>query len=219
MPQAFLGFALWRAWVSLTCANPRCPCPSVAPPAVPHDVVLAVSAIVIALFQPHRAFGERRWVYGPSLFCLGSPAANVAALALPGNHRAMLRRNSWPAASARPFSFCCGAKSTAASSPTAWRCTTLAIIGGSCFTFVLQGFSDAFTKGILVLPALSAALAHRSYRLYVPAEDRPIAANRRLIPWKFFLILALFELVASYSSAHIRSAYPCWSAPIPPRPP
>lgn len=55
---------------------------------------------------------------------------------------------------------------------------------------------------------LSAALAHRSYRLYVPAEDRPVAANRRLIPWKFFLILALFELVASYSSAHIRSAYP-----------
>ena len=76
-------------------------------------------------------------------------------------------------------------------------------------TFVLQGFSDEYLYGaLLVLPALSAALAHRSYRLYVPAEDRPIAANRRLIPWKFFLILALFELVASYSSAHIRSAYP-----------
>lgn len=85
----------------------------------------------------------------------------------------------------------------------------LAIIGGVVLTFALQGFSDEYLYGaLLVLPALSAALAHRSYRLYVPAEDRPIAANRRLIPWKFFLILALFELVASYSSAHIRSAYP-----------
>lgn len=38
--------------------------------------------------------------------------------------------------------------------------------------------------------AASAALAYRSYGRYIPASDRPHASDRRLVPWKFFVVLA-----------------------------
>ena len=148
---------------------------------------------------------------GPSLFCFGfSVAANVAALALPATTDALVAPATLAGGIGSALLILLWCEIYSCLSPTRVALYyALAIIGGVVLTFALQGFSDEYLYGaLLVLPALSAALAHRSYRLYVPAEDRPIAANRRLIPWKFFLILALFELVASYSSAHIRSAYP-----------
>ena len=213
MPQAFLGFALWRAWVSLTYANPSVPMPvSGTAGQFAYDVVLAGSAIVIALLSSRIApLAGRRWVYGTIALLLGfSVAANVAALALPATTDALVAPATLAGGIGSALLILLWCEIYSCLSPTRVALYyALAIIGGVVLTFALQGFSDEYLYGaLLVLPALSAALAHRSYRLYVPAEDRPIAANRRLIPWKFFLILALFELVASYSSAHIRSAYP-----------
>ena len=52
MPQAFLGFALWRAWVSLTYAHPSVPMPvSGTASQFAYEVVLAGSANVIALLS------------------------------------------------------------------------------------------------------------------------------------------------------------------------
>ena len=48
MPQAFLGFALWRTWVSLAYANPAAPMPvSGTAGQFAYDVVLALSLIHI----------------------------------------------------------------------------------------------------------------------------------------------------------------------------
>ena len=93
MPQAFLGFALWRAWVSLTYANPSVPMPvSGTAGQFAYDVVLAGSAIVIALLSSRIApLAGRRWVYGTIALLLGfSVAANVAALALPATTDALV---------------------------------------------------------------------------------------------------------------------------------
>ena len=213
MPQAFLGFALWRAWVSLTYANPSVPMPvSGTAGQFAYDVVLAGSAIVIALLSSRIApLAGRRWVYGTIALLLGfSVAANVAALALPATTDALVAPATLAGGIGSALLILLWCEIYSCLSPTRVALYyALAIIGGVALTFVLQGIRDEYLYGaLLALPMLSAALAHRSYRLYVPAEDRPVAANRRLIPWKFFLILALFELVASYSSAHIRSAYP-----------
>lgn len=213
MPLAFLGFALWRAWVSLAYANPAAPMPvSGTAGQFAYDVVLAGSAIVIALLSSRIApLAGRRWVYGVIALLLGfSVAANVAALGLPATTDALIVPATLAGGIGSALLILLWCEIYSCLSPTRVALYyALAIIGGVALTFVLQGIRDEYLYGaLLALPMLSAALAHRSYRLYVPAEDRPVAANRRLIPWKFFLILALFELVASYSSAHIRSAYP-----------
>lgn len=213
MPLAFLGFALWRAWVSLTYANPSVPMPvSGTAGQFAYDVVLAACAITIALLSSRIApLAGRRWVYGTISFLLGfSVAANVAALANPSLTDILVVPATLAGGIGSALLILLWCEIYSCLSPTRVALYyALAITGGVALTFILQGFRDAYLYGaLLVLPALSAALAHRSYRLYIPAEDRPISASRRLVPWKFFLVLALFELVASYSSAHIRSAYP-----------
>lgn len=213
MPLSFLGFALWRAWVSLSYANPVCPMPvNAAAGHLSYDIVLAACAVTIALLSSRLApLAGRQWAYPSIALLLGfSAAANAAAVI-------------WPAAAAplvAPATFAGGAGSALLillwceiySCLGAARVAlyyALTIIGGVLLTFLLQGFREEYLYGVLIaLPALSAALAHRSYRCHIPAEDRPAASGRRLIPWKFFLILALFELVASYSSASISAEHP-----------
>lgn len=93
MPQAFLGFALWRTWVSLAYANPAAPMPvSGTAGQFAYDVVLAGSAIVIALLSSRIApLAGRRWVYGVIALLLGfSVAANVTALGLPATTDALI---------------------------------------------------------------------------------------------------------------------------------
>lgn len=213
LPLAFLGFALWRAWVSLTYANPSAAMPvNETAGQLSYDVVLAGCAIVIALLSNRIApLAGRRWVYGAIALLLGfSAAANVVAQALPEATGALVVPATLAGGIGSALLILLWCEIYSCLSPVRVALYyALAIIGGVVLTFVLQGFRTEYLYGaLIVLPALSAALAHRSYRLYIPAEDRPVAADRRLIPWKFFLILALFELVASYSSAHIRSVYP-----------
>ena len=93
MPLAFLGFALWRAWVSLTYANPSASMPiNGTAGQFAYDVVLAACAITIALLSNRIApLAGRRWVYGATSLLLGlSVAANVAALANPSLTNALI---------------------------------------------------------------------------------------------------------------------------------
>lgn len=213
MPLAFLGFALWRAWVSLTYANPSIPMPVNAETGqFAYDVVLAACAVLLAVLSPRIApLAGRRAVYPAIALLLGfSAGANVAAVAEPGLAGALAvpATVAGGVGSALLILLWCEIYSCLAA-PRVALYYALTIIGGVVLTFLLQGFRDAYLYGALVvLPALSAALAWRSYHRFVPAEDRPCATSRRLVPWKFFLILALFELVASYSSAAVRIEHP-----------
>lgn len=213
MPLTFLGFALWRAWVSLTYANPTCPMPVNATAGqFFYDTVLAACAIALAVFSPRIApLAGKRWVYPAIALLLGfSVAANIVAVAEPTATSSFLvpATVAGGVGSALLILLWCEIYSCLAPTRVALY-YALTIVGGVVLTFLLQGFRDNYLYGaLLVLPALSVALAHRSYQRYIPAEDRPAPSSRRLIPWKFFLILALFELVASYSSASVRSTYP-----------
>ncbi len=204
MPLSFLGFALWRAWVSLSYANPVCPMPvNTAAGHLSYDIVLAACAITVALLSSRLApLAGKRWVYPAIALLLGfSAAANTAAVICPATL-------AGGAGSALLILLWCEIYSCLGAARVALY-YALTIIGGVLLTFLLQGFREEYLYGVLIaLPTLSAALAHRSYRCHIPAEDRPAASGRRLIPWKFFLILALFELVASYSSAAISAEHP-----------
>lgn len=218
MPLTFLGFALWRAWVSLTYASPTCPMPvNAAAGHFSYDVVLAACAILLAVLSPRiTPLAGRRWAYPAIALLLGfSAAANVAALAQPAATGLLVVPATLAGGigSALLILLWCEIYSCLAPTRVALY-YALTIIGGVALTFLLQGFRDDYLYGaLIVLPTLSAALAHRSYQRHIPLEDRPAPSSRRLIPWKFFLILALFELVASYSSAHVRETYPSLIGP------
>ena len=86
MPLSFLGFALWRAWVSLSYANPVCPMPvTTAAGHLSYDIVLAACAITVALLSSRLApLAGKRWVYPAIALLLGfSAAANTAAVIWP----------------------------------------------------------------------------------------------------------------------------------------
>lgn len=213
MPLSFLGFALWRAWVSLSYANPVCPMPvNTAAGHLSYDIVLAACAITVALLSSRLApLAGKRWVYPAIALLLGfSAAANTAAVIWPATKTPLVvpATLAGGAGSALLILLWCEIYSCLGAARVALY-YALTIIGGVLLTFLLQGFREEYLYGVLIaLPTLSAALAHRSYRCHIPAEDRPAASGRRLIPWKFFLILALFELVASYSSAAISAEHP-----------
>lgn len=213
MPLAFLGFALWRAWVSLSYANPACPMPvNASVGQLAYDGVLAAGAIAIALLSNRIApLAGKRAVYPAIALLLGfAAAANVITIIYPSAMGALAipATLAGGTGSALLILLWCEIYSCLAA-PRVALYYALTIVGGVVLTFLLQGFRDEYLYGaLIVLPALSAALAHRSYKRYIPPENRPTAAGRRLIPWKFFLILALFELVASYSSASVRADYP-----------
>ena len=159
MPQAFLGFALWRAWVSLTYANPSVPMPvSGTAGQFAYDVVLAGSAIVIALLSSRIApLAGRRWVYGTIALLLGfSVAANVAALALPATTDALVAPATLAGGIGSALLILLWCEIYSCLSPTRVALYyALAIIGGVVLTFALQGFSDEYLYGaLLVLPAL-----------------------------------------------------------------
>ena len=212
MPLAFLGFALWRAWVSLSYANPTAPLPvNEAGGKLVYDIVLAGCAIAIALLSSRLApLAGKRWAYGAVAVLLGLCAiTNIVGIQQPELVSALAPAATVAggAGSALLILLWCGIYSCLAPTRVALY-YSLSLTGGVVLTFILQGFRDEYLYGALVvLPALSAALAWRAYHRYVPPEDRPVASSRRLIPWKFFIVLALFELVASYSGAQIRGQY------------
>lgn len=212
MPWAFLGFALWRAWVSLTYANPAIPMPvNALAGQFSYDVVLAVTSLSIAFAARRIApLSAKRSVYGAIAVLLGfSVSANIIAVLQPSmtNLLAIPATLAGGIGSALLVLLWCEIYSCLTATRVALY-FALSLMGGVALTYLLTGLKDAYLYGTLIaLPALSAALAWRSYHRYIPAEDRPQPSSRLLIPWKFFLVLALFEFVASYNSAHLGSDY------------
>lgn len=212
MPWAFLGFALWRAWVSLTYANPSISMPvNTLAGQFSYDVVLAVACLVIA-------FISRRLMPLSAKHTAYILIAVLLAFSVGTNALAVMQPSMAPIL-AIPATLAGGIGSAlliliwceiySCLRPTHLALYySLSLMGGVGLTYLLAGFRDEYLYGILImLPLLSAALAWRSYHRYIPVEDRPKPSSRTLIPWKFFLILALFEFIGRYNTAHLGSDY------------
>lgn len=212
MPWAFLGFALWRAWVSLTYANPSIPMPvnSLAGQ-FSYDVVLAVACLVVAFMSRHlMPLSAKRLAYVLIAVLLAfSVCSNTAAVMQPSLAHILVIPATVAGGVGSALLILIWCEIYSCLHPTYLALYySLSLMGGVGLTYLLAGFKDQYLYGILaVLPMLSAALAWRSYRRYIPVEDRPEPSSRMLIPWKFFLILALFEFIGRYNSAHLGSDY------------
>ncbi|MCI9261841.1 response regulator transcription factor [uncultured Adlercreutzia sp.] len=211
MPLAFLGFALWRAWVSLSYANPPLPLP--VNEAVGHflyDVFLAIFALAIALLSKQIApLAGRRATYPAIALLLGlSSAANVIALDNPALAQTLALPAAVAAGAGSALLILLWCEIYSCLNPIrAALYYALSFMGGVALTYLLEGFRDGYLYGALVaLPLLSAALAHRAYGRYIPDAERPQHAARRLVPWKFFLVLALFDVASGYCVAQIDPA-------------
>lgn len=168
MPLAFLGFALWRAWVSLTYANPSVPMPvSGTAGQFAYDVMLAGSAIRHRpVLQPHRAFGWATlglWGHRSSAWVLRG-GRTWRLWHCPQPPTPLLRRQPWPAGIGSALLILLWCEIYSCLSPTRVALYyALAITGGVVLTFVLQGFSDEYLYGaLLVLPALCGGPGPRS---------------------------------------------------------
>lgn len=212
MPLAFLGFALWRAWVSLSYAAPVLPMPEGSPieGKLVYDACLAATSVVLAL-------GSRRLVplagsHWPYLACLalmtGSSALQVAAV------------NGWlgPALLvARDV--CAGAGSAvmillwceiyACLSPTRVAVyLSFSWVLGVLVTFVLGGLREPYLEGaLMVLPGLSLILAWRSYSLHIEPVDRPRTTESHYLPLRLLGLVALYGLIEGLCALRIGAGY------------
>ena len=200
MPLAFLGFALWRAWVSLSYAAPAFDFPLLAGGGrLLYDVFLSLTALAVAFCARRVApLNDQRALL---VFCgvsmTASAAANLAAL-----YRPELAAVLWlpaillaGAGSALLILAWCEAYSCL-NPVRAAVYLSLSMAGGVGLTFLLQGFRDAYLQGwLLALPVLSLLLARRAWRS-LPAEDRPRPSGSMLLPWKFLALLSIYQLVA-----------------------
>lgn len=211
MPLAFLGFALWRAWVSLSYANPVYPSPLFDLGGKgAYDLFLSLACIAVALGARKIApLNSRRWAY---LLCVAamtlSTATHLVALSFP--HIA--------AYAALPSAVLAGVGSalliliwceiySCLNPVRAAIYLSLSWALGVVLTFLLQGFRDPYLYGSLVaLPALSLLLAHRAYRS-IPSEDKPDPQGRLLFPWKFIIALCLYDIVSGMCTAKLGAEY------------
>lgn len=160
MPLAFLGFALWRAWVSLSYAAPAFDFPLLAGGGrLLYDVFLSLTALAVAFCARRVApLNDQRALL---VFCgvsmTASAAANLAAL-----YRPELAAVLWlpaillaGAGSALLILAWCEAYSCL-NPVRAAVYLSLSMAGGVGLTFLLQGFRDAYLQGwLLALPVLS----------------------------------------------------------------
>ena len=200
---------------------PRCPCPSAAPPASSPTMWCSPAALSSSPCSPA---ASRLWPgdagsMGPSLFCLGSPWRRTWRLwHCPQPPTPLLRRQPWPAASARPFSFCCGAKSTAASALPAWRCTTRSLSSvGSCLPLCFRASAMSTFTGRYS--------CCQRFRRPWPIAPTGSTSRQKIGPspptaGSFPGSSSLSSPSLSWWPATARLIFaapiPCWSAPIPP---
>lgn len=213
MPLAFLGFALWRAWVSLSYADPACALPlRDATGQLPYDAGLAVAALVIAVFSSRLApLNEKEWSYGVAgvLFAFAM-STNIASVDNPGLATVLAIPSTVAAsvASALLILLWCEAYSCLNPARVAVY-YALSMVLGVVVTFILKGFTVPYLHGALVLlPILSLMLVHRSYHRFIPVSDRPQAADRPLVPWKLIAIMALYGVAEGLAAAYTGGADP-----------
>lgn len=224
MPLAFLGFALWLAWVSLTYANPSVPMPvSGTAGQFAYDVVLAGSAIVIALLSSRIApLAGRRWVYGAIALLLGfSVAANVAALALPATTDALVAPATLAGGIGSALLILLWCEIYSCLSPTRVALYyALAIISGVVLTFVLQGFRASAMSTFTGLCSYC-----QRFRRPWPIAPTDSTSRQKIGPspptaGSFPGSSSLSSPSLSWWPATARLTFaapiPCWSAPIPP---
>lgn len=212
MPFAFLGFALWRVWVSLSYAAPALPMPVGAPVEgkLVYDACLAAASVALA-FGARRLvpLAGRRWPYFVCLALMtGSSVLQVAVV------------NGWLGSAllvARDV--CAGAGSAimillwceiyACLSPTRVAVyLSFSWILGVLATFVLEGLRTSYLEGALIaLPSLSLLLAWRSYGLYIEPADRPQATESRYLPLRLLGLVALYGLIEGLCALRVGEGY------------
>lgn len=211
MPLAFLGFALWRAWVSLSYANPAFSSPMISGGGkAMYDLVLAVAAVAIALSARSIApLNGKRWA---CLLCFGamtlSTLAQLLALSFPETAFYLAIPSTVLAGAGSAILILIWCEIYSCLNPVrAAVYLSLSMALGVALTFLLQGFRDPYLYGsIVALPLLSLALAHRSYSL-LPTEDKPDSNGRMLFPWKLIVALILYDTVSGLCSMRLGSEY------------
>ena len=212
IPFAFLGFALWRAWVSLSYAAPALPVPVGAPMEgkLVYDVCLAAASVALA-FGARRLVPlvGRRWPY---LACLalmtGSSALQVAVVngwLDPG--LLVVRDVCAGAGSAVMILLWCEVYACLSATRVAVYLSFSWVLGVLA-TFVLEGLRVPYLEGALVaLPGLSLLLAWRSYSLYIDPADRPRATQSRYVPLRIFGLVALYGLIEGLCALRVGDGY------------
>ncbi|OUO90626.1 hypothetical protein B5F40_06335 [Gordonibacter sp. An230] len=211
MPLSFLGFALWRAWVSLAVAGPAYPLPLMQQTGqLAYDMVLAVTCLVAALLSKRLSplNGRPSPYFLAGALMTGATAANVAAIFVPSlSALAPLCAAASGIGSALLILLWCEIYGCLSPVRTAVY-YALALIMGVFLTFVLEGFKGPWFYGALAaLPIMSAGLAYRSYHRRLAPQDRPASSYRTLVPWKFIAVVALYEVVSGLSATYIKDSY------------
>lgn len=211
MPLAFLGFALWRAWVSLSYANPAYASPLFSAGGKDlYDLFLAIASIIIALCARSIApLNEKRWAY---LTCgiamTASTGASLIAIQFPETAAYLSMPGTILAGVGSAFLILIWCEIYCCLNPVrAAIYLSLSMALGVVLTFILQGFRDPYLLGsLVVLPVLSLMLAHRAYRS-LDQEDRPDSSGRLLFPWKFIAVLVLYDIVNGLCTARLGAEY------------
>ena len=211
MPLSFFGFALWRAWVSLAVASPAYPLPLMQQTGqVAYDAILAAACLAGALLSKRLSpLNGRLWPFFlAGILMAGSTAMNVAATFHPAlTVFALPCVVAAGVGSALLILLWCEIYSCLSPVRTAVY-YALTLILGVFLTFVLEGFRGPWFYGALVLlPIMSVGLAHRSYHRRLASRDRPDPSCRALVPWKFIIVVALYEIVAGLSAAYVGGGY------------
>lgn len=212
MAFAFLGFALWRAWVSLSYAAPALPVPVGAPMdgKLVYDVCLAAASVALA-FGARRLvpLAGRRWPY---LVCFalmtGSSTMQVAAVngwLDPG--LLVVRDVCAGAGSAVMILLWCEVYACLSATRVAVYLSFSWILG-VLVTFVLEGLRVPYLEGALVaLPGLSLLLVWRSYSLYIDPADRSRPTQSRYVPLRIFGLVALYGLIEGLCALRVGDGY------------
>ena len=211
MPLSFLGFALWRVWVSLSFANPAFPLQSPVPDKFVYDLCLAATALLLAACSNRLVpLSGRPQAYATCLATMTASALFMAwglELDAVPTWLALCRDVLAGVGSALMILIWCELYATLSMvRVTVYLSLTFAL--GVLGTFLVQGFTPAYLQGTLVaLPGLSLLCAWRSFALRIPETERPSPGTARPIPWKFLALLAVFGLLEGLGSIRLGGEY------------
>lgn len=212
MPLAFLGFALWRAWVSLSYAAPVFVLPSQAPVEgkLVYDLCLVAASVALALGSRRIVpLNARRWAYvGCWLLMSASTAIQVAGLYAELAPALYVARDVLAGVgSALMILLWCEVYACLSSIRVAVY-LSLSFMLGVLVAFLLEGLRPAYLQGaMLALPGLALVCAYRSYSLYVEPPDRPRSSASRFVPWRVFVLLALYGVLEGLCAVRVGDAY------------
>ena len=212
MPLAFLGFARWRSWVSLSYAAPAFTMagePLVAGKLV-YDVCLASAAVMLALCARRIVpLNGRRWAYGACwVLMTASSAIQVLGVYHELTGALLVARDVLAGAgSALMILLWCEIYACLSGIRVAVY-LSLSFALGVLLTFLFEGFTAPYLQGVVVsLPGLALVCCYRCYALYLDNADRPQPSEQRYMPWRVFALLALYGVLEGLCAVRLGSAY------------